>query len=296
MRFVVVTGMSGGGKATAIKILEDEGYYCVDNLPVRLIDKFMELVFMPGSNVDKVVLGLDVRADRPFVYVEEVLTALRDRGYEYDILFMDASDETLIKRYKETRRAHPCEPQGRVEDGIRKEREILRQIKKKADYVFDTSNLLVRELREELIRIFVDNEKYNSLIVSVMSFGFKYGIPTDADLVFDVRFLPNPYYVEELKHLTGNDRPVSDFVLSFPQTTQFREKLADMIRFLIPHYVEEGKNQLVIAIGCTGGQHRSVTMANCLYETKRRMKTASQAAANDELARAFSGTSPWPQA
>ena len=266
MRFVVVTGMSGGGKATAIKILEDEGYYCVDNLPVRLIDKFMELVFMPGSNVDKVVLGLDVRADRPFVYVEEVLTALRDRGYEYDILFMDASDETLIKRYKETRRAHPCEPQGRVEDGIRKEREILRQIKKKADYVFDTSNLLVRELREELIRSFVDNEKYNSLIVSVMSFGFKYGIPTDADLVFDVRFLPNPYYVEELKHLTGNDRPVSDFVLSFPQTTQFREKLADMIRFLIPHYVEEGKNQLVIAIGCTGGQHRSVTMANCLYE------------------------------
>lgn len=266
MRFVVVTGMSGGGKATAIKILEDEGYYCVDNLPVRLIDKFMELVFMPGSNVDKVVLGLDVRADRPFVYVEEVLTALRDKGYEYDILFMDASDETLIKRYKETRRAHPCEPQGRVEDGIRKEREILRQIKKKADYVFDTSNLLVRELREELIRIFVDNEKYNSLIVSVMSFGFKYGIPTDADLVFDVRFLPNPYYVEELKHLTGNDRPVSDFVLSFPQTTQFREKLADMIRFLIPHYVEEGKNQLVIAIGCTGGQHRSVTMANCLYE------------------------------
>ena len=261
-----MTGMSGGGKATAIKILEDEGYYCVDNLPVRLIDKFMELVFMPGSNVDKVVLGLDVRADRPFVYVEEVLTALRDRGYEYDILFMDASDETLIKRYKETRRAHPCEPQGRVEDGIRKEREILRQIKKKADYVFDTSNLLVRELREELIRIFVDNEKYNSLIVSVMSFGFKYGIPTDADLVFDVRFLPNPYYVEELKHLTGNDRPVSDFVLSFPQTTQFREKLADMIRFLIPHYVEEGKNQLVIAIGCTGGQHRSVTMANCLYE------------------------------
>ena len=154
MRFVVVTGMSGGGKATAIKILEDGGYYCVDNLPVRLIDKFMELVFMPGSNVDKVVLGLDVRADRPFVYVEEVLAALRQRGYDYEILFMDASDDTLIKRYKETRRAHPCEPQGRVEDGIRKEREILRQIKSKADYVFDTSSLLVRELREELIRVF----------------------------------------------------------------------------------------------------------------------------------------------
>ena len=269
MRFVVVTGMSGGGKATAIKILEDGGYYCVDNLPVRLIDKFMELVFMPGSNVDKVVLGLDVRADRPFVYVEEVLAALRQRGYDYEILFMDASDDTLIKRYKETRRAHPCEPQGRVEDGIRKEREILRQIKSKADYVFDTSSLLVRELREELIRVFVDNEKYNSLIVSVMSFGFKNGIPHDADLVFHVRFLPNPYYIDELKELTGNDKPVSDYVLSFPQTTQFRKMLGEMIRFLIPYYVEEGKNQLVIAIGCTGGQHRSVTMANCLYDDLR---------------------------
>ena len=266
MRFVVVTGMSGGGKATAIKILEDGGYYCVDNLPVRLIDKFMELVFMPGSNIDKVVLGLDVRADRPFIYVEEVLSALRERGYDYEILFMDASDDTLIKRYKETRRAHPCEPQGRVEDGIRKEREILRQIKSKADYVFDTSSLLVRELREELIRVFVDDEKYNALIVSVMSFGFKNGIPHDADLVFDVRFLPNPYYIDELKNLTGNDKPVSDYVLSFPQTTEFRKMLSSMIRFLIPYYVDEGKNQLVIAIGCTGGQHRSVTIANCLYE------------------------------
>ncbi len=266
MRFVVVTGMSGGGKATAIKILEDGGYYCVDNLPVRLIDKFMELVFKPGSNVDKVVLGLDVRADRPFVYVEEVLTTLRERGYDYEILFMDASDETLIKRYKETRRAHPCEPQGRVEDGIRREREILRHIKSKADYVFDTSSLLVRELREELIRVFVDDEKYNSLIVSVMSFGFKNGIPNDADLVFDVRFLPNPFYIDELRNLTGNDKPVSDYVMSFPQTTEFRKKLTEMIRFLIPYYVAEGKNQLVIGIGCTGGQHRSVTIANCLYE------------------------------
>ena len=266
MRFVVVTGMSGGGKATAIKILEDGGYYCVDNLPVRLIDKFMELVFMPGSNVDKVVLGLDVRADRPFIYVEEVLSTLREKGYPYEILFMDADDETLIRRYKETRRAHPCDPQGRVIDGIRKEREILRQIKSKADYVFDTSSLLVRELREELIRVFVDDEKYNSLIVSVMSFGFKNGIPHDADLVFDVRFLPNPFYIDELKNLTGNDKPVSDYVLSFPQTTEFRKMLSSMIRFLIPYYVDEGKNQLVIAIGCTGGQHRSVTIANCLYE------------------------------
>lgn len=266
MRVVVVTGMSGGGKATAIKILEDGGYYCVDNLPVRLIGKFMELVYMPGSNIDKVVLGLDVRADRPFVYVEEVLAALREQGYPYEILFMDASDETLIRRYKETRRAHPCAPQGRVEDGIRREREILRLIKSKADYVFDTSDLLVRELREELVRVFVENGKYNSLIVSVMSFGFKNGIPQDADLVFDVRFLPNPFYIEELRNMTGEDAPVSEYVLSFPQTKIFREKLVDMIRFLLPCYVSEGKNHLVIAIGCTGGQHRSVTLANCLYE------------------------------
>jgi UPF0042 nucleotide-binding protein len=257
--------MSGGGKATAINILEDEGYYCVDNLPVRLIDKFMELVFMPGSNVDKVVLGLDVRADRPFIYVEEVLSTLRQKGYNYEILFMDASDDTLIRRYKETRRMHPCEPQGRVEDGIRREREILRQIKAKADYVIDTSHLLVRELREELIRVFVDDEQYNSLIVTVMSFGFKHGIPQDADLVFDVRFLPNPFYVEELKPLTGNDPEVADYVLSFAQSGEFRKKLTDLISFLIPYYVEEGKNQLVICFGCTGGKHRSVTMANELY-------------------------------
>ncbi|MDD6691420.1 MAG: RNase adapter RapZ [Lachnospiraceae bacterium] len=265
MRFVIVTGMSGSGKATAIKMLEDEGYYCVDNLPVRLIDKFMELVMMPASDISKVALGLDVRADKPFAYVEEVLNALRDKGYKYEILFMDASDEVLVRRYKESRRVHPLSPEGRVEDGIRREREILKNIKSKADYVIDTSNLLTRELRQELIRIFQDNKHYNSLMISVMSFGFKYGIPADADLVFDVRFLPNPYYIDTLKHLTGNDKPVQDYVESFPQTKQFMEKLQDMITFLIPYYVKEGKNQLVIAIGCTGGQHRSVTLANDLY-------------------------------
>ncbi|MCI1397807.1 MAG: RNase adapter RapZ [Lachnospiraceae bacterium] len=265
MRFVIVTGMSGGGKATAIKILEDEGYYCVDNLPVRLIDKFMELVMMPASDISKVALGLDVRADKPFAYVEEVLTALRERGYRYEILFMDASDEVLVRRYKESRRAHPLSPEGRVEDGIHREREILKNIKSKSDYVIDTSNLLTRELRQELIRIFQDNKHYNSLMINVMSFGFKYGIPADADLVFDVRFLPNPYYIDSLKHLTGNDTPVQEYVESFPQTKQFMEKLQDMITFLIPYYVKEGKNQLVIAIGCTGGQHRSVTLANDLY-------------------------------
>lgn len=265
MRFVVVTGMSGGGKATAIKFLEDEGFYCVDNLPVRLIDKFMELVFMPENKISKVVLGLDVRADQPFAYVEEVLAALREKGYQYEILFMDASDAVLIRRYKETRRAHPMAPEGRIEDGIRAEREVLQGIKAKADYVIDTSRLLTRDLKEELIRIFQDNRKYNSLMISITSFGFKYGIPSDADLVFDVRFLPNPFYVEELKHLTGNDKPIQEFVWSYPQSKEFQDRLEEMISFLIPYYVKEGKNQLVIAIGCTGGRHRSVAMANDLY-------------------------------
>ena len=269
MRFVVVTGMSGSGKLTAIHFLEDMGYYCVDNLPVRLIDPFMELVSAPGSDVDKVVLGLDVRADKSFDNVEQVLAALKKKGYKYEILFMDASDEVLIKRYKETRRQHPVCPSGRVEDGIAQERKILEQIKKDADYVIDTSGLLTRVLKEELIRIFVKDEDYNSLMISIMSFGFKNGIPADADLVFDVRFLPNPFYVESLKKLTGNDKPVRDYVMSFPEAGQFMEKLEDMISFLIPGYVKEGKNQLVIAIGCTGGQHRSVTIANALAERLR---------------------------
>ncbi len=265
MRFVIVTGMSGSGKATAAKMLEDEGYYVVDNLPVRLIDKFVELMNMPGSEISKVVLGLDIRADRSFTYVEEVLEAIKKQGFEYEILFMDASDEVLIKRYKETRRAHPMAPEGRVEDGIRKEREVLKNIRAKADYIIDTSNLLTRELKQELIHIFMENKEYNSLIVSVMSFGFKYGIPSDADLVFDVRFLPNPYYIDALKHQTGNDKPVQEYVESFPQTKEFMNKLEDMITFLIPNYIKEGKNQLVIAVGCTGGHHRSVTLANDLY-------------------------------
>lgn len=269
MRFVVVTGMSGGGKLTAVRFLEDMGYYCVDNLPVRLIDPFMELVSAPGSDVDKVVLGLDVRADKSFDNVEQVLAALKKKGYKYEILFMDASDEVLIKRYKETRRQHPVSPTGRVEDGIAQERKILEQIKKEADYVIDTSGLLTRVLKEELVKIFVKDEKYNSLMISIMSFGFKNGIPADADLVFDVRFLPNPFYVESLKKLTGNDKPVRDYVMSFPEAGQFMEKLEDMISFLIPGYVKEGKNQLVIAIGCTGGQHRSVTIANALAEKLR---------------------------
>ena len=219
----------------------------------------------PGTEITKVALGLDVRADQPFEDVRKTLGKLRDDGYAFEILFMDASDNVLIKRYKETRRMHPLSPEGRIEDGVSKERKILESIKKKSDYVIDTSNLLTRELREELGRIFVGNEGYNSLMITILSFGFKNGIPADADLVFDVRFLPNPFYIDELKHKTGNDKEVQDYVLSFIEASDFMEKLVDMLNFLIPNYIKEGKYQLVVGIGCTGGKHRSVTLANELY-------------------------------
>ncbi len=269
MRFVVVTGMSGGGKSTALKMLEDAGYYCVDNLPVSLVEKFVELVSVPGSEVSKVALGLDVRTDQSFQDVTRVLEQLRTAGYKFEILFMDAEEGVLIRRYKETRRVHPLAQQERVEEGVRKERKILENIRRSADYVIDTSNVLTRELKEELDRIFVENQEYNSLMVTVMSFGFKHGIPADADLVLDVRFLPNPFYVEDLKYKTGNDKEVQDYVMGFPEAGEFMEKLTDMLRFLIPNYVKEGKYRLVVAIGCTGGKHRSVTLANELY---KRMK------------------------
>ena len=265
MRFVVVTGMSGSGKRTAMKMLEDVGFYCVDNLPVPLIEKFVELIATPNSEISKVALGLDVRADQPFGDAQRVLDELKENGYFFEILFMDASDAVLLKRYKETRRMHPLSLEGRVEEGVHKEREILQGIKKKADYVIDTSNLLTRELKEEIDHIFVRKEEYNSLMVTILSFGFKNGIPADADLVFDVRFLPNPFYIDELKHKTGNDKEVQDYVMSFPEALVFVDKLTDMLDFLIPNYVKEGKHQLVIGIGCTGGKHRSVTLANELY-------------------------------
>ena len=265
MRFVVVTGMSGAGKRTVMKMLEDVEFYCVDNLPVPLIEKFMELVATPNGEISKVALGLDVRADQPFGDAQQILDKLRKNGYLFEILFLDAGDAVILKRYKETRRLHPLAPEGRVEDGVRREREILQQIKQKADYVIDTSNLLTRELREEIDHIFVRNEEYNSLMVTILSFGFKNGIPADADLIFDVRFLPNPFYIDELKHQTGNDKAVQDYVMSFPEAEIFLQKLADMLDFLIPNYVKEGKHQLVIGIGCTGGKHRSVTLANELY-------------------------------
>ena len=266
MRFVIVTGMSGGGKSTAMNMLEDAGFYCADNMPVALIEKFMELLSMPNCEIEKAALGLDVRADQSFDDVNKLIDELREKGYPIEILFLEASDRVLLKRYKETRRLHPLSTDGDLMRGITREREILSSMRSRADYVIDTTNLLTRELKAELDRIFVDDEKYNSLMINIMSFGFKHGIPQDADLVFDVRFLPNPFYIDELKHKTGLDKEVQDYVMSYPEAHQFLDKLTDMINFLIPNYVKEGKYQLVVAIGCTGGKHRSVTLANKLYE------------------------------
>lgn len=265
MRFVIVTGMSGAGKRTALKMLEDAGYFCVDNLPVPLVDKFAELATNPAQEYGKVALGLDVRSIHEPQAVERLIHMLEGGGYPFEILFLEAGNQTLVKRYKETRRSHPLSRGGRIDEGIERERLILEKLKQQANYIIDTSQLLTRDLHAELDKIFVEQQEYRNLFITVLSFGFKYGIPEDADLVFDVRFLPNPYYVEDLKYKTGNDREVQDYVLNSDTARIFVEKLTDLTDFLLPNYIAEGKNQLVIAVGCTGGKHRSVTLANKLY-------------------------------
>ena len=240
MRLVVVTGMSGSGKRTALKMLEDMGFYCVDNLPVKLIDKFVDLVSEKNTELTKVAMGIDVRADEPFSEVVKILNDIKARDIRLEILFLETSEQVLLRRYKETRRLHPLSPDGRVEEGIRKEREILVDIRKIADYVIDTSNLLTRDFKEELDKIFLQNKQYNNLMVNILSFGFKNGIPQDADLVFDVRFLPNPFYVERLKNLTGLDEAVQDYVMGFKEAGEFLDMLENMLRFLIPNYIKEG--------------------------------------------------------
>ena len=266
MRLVIVTGMSGAGKTAALKMLEDMGFYCVDNLPIPLVGKFAELVESSSGAIKSGALGIDVRSGEELCQLENTLGEWDRLKFPYEILFLDANDEILIKRYKETRRNHPLAGTQRLDRGIAKEREKLKFLKKRADYILDTSKLLTRELRGELEKIFLDHERFSSLFVTVLSFGFKYGIPSDADLVFDVRFLPNPYYDDSLRYHTGTEREVQDFVKQGGTADIFLGKLYDMIDFLLPYYVQEGKNQLVIAVGCTGGKHRSVTIANMLHE------------------------------
>lgn len=266
MRFLIVSGMSGAGKITALKMLEDIGYFCVNNLPIELLRKFAEIAYDKKIEVEDVAVGINIRSEEEVPQLTRSLDTLAQEGYPYEILFLDANNETLIKRYKETRRSHPLVKDGRVEAGIIKERKLIDFIKKEAKYIIDTSELLTRELKIELEKIFLKNEPYSNFIITVLSFGFKYGIPTEADLVFDVRFLPNPYYDLELRPLTGNDKPIQDFVMNCEEASTFLDKLEDMMQFLIPNYINEGKYSLVVAIGCTGGKHRSVTLANGIYE------------------------------
>ena len=243
MRFVIVSGMSGAGKSTALKVLEDFGFFCVDNLPVALLPNFGEIASDRQTEVDKVAVGVDIRNGEQLTRLNSQLEVLCELGIEYEILFLDAEDETLVKRYKETRRTHPLAKEDRIETGISREREMISFIRDRADYIIDTTTLLTR----------------------VLSFGFKYGIPSDADLVFDVRFLPNPYYEQALRPLTGNDRSIQEYVMKNGDGRKFLDKLEDLMQFLIPRYLDEGKNSLVIGIGCTGGKHRSVTITNGLY-------------------------------
>lgn len=267
MRFVIVTGLSGAGKTQAIRSLEDLGFFCVDNLPPTLIPKFAEACYKTEGKIQKIALVIDIRGGKFFDDLFESLNYLKKESYKYEILFLDASDEVLIKRFKESRRKHPLSPAGRVLNGISEERNRLREVKDRSDNIIDTSTLSTRELRGVINKIYGEEGQVETqLMITVVSFGFKYGIPLDSDLVFDVRFLPNPYYIPHLKKHSGQDDLIKDYVMSFDVSKNFVEKLEDMLKFLIPNYIKEGKRQLIISIGCTGGRHRSVSIANTIYE------------------------------
>lgn len=267
MRFVIVTGLSGAGKTQATRTLEDLGYFCVDNLPPKLISKFADACLQSDGKIDKVALVIDIRGGIFFDDLFESLEELKKNNFTYEILFLEASDEVLIKRFKEARRSHPLSPGGRIITGIEDERKKLREIKNRADNIIDTSKYAIKDLKEKLNLLYGTGEISNKqLKLTILSFGFKYGIPTDSDLVFDVRFIPNPFYIPELKPYSGNDKPVQDYVLQQEETKGFLVRLKDMLEFLIPNYIKEGKRQLIISIGCTGGRHRSVAIANAVYE------------------------------
>lgn len=266
MQYTIVTGMSGSGKTKVIRYLEDMGYFCIDNMPPVLIPKFSEMLSSVNGNFNNVALVIDIRVGDMINELLEQIDDLKRKGYDCMLLYMDADDETLVKRYKEIRRQHPLDNAKGLLASIRQEREMLGALYNAADYVIDTSKLSVQDLLQKLKSIYASADSHQGLEINVMAFGFKYGMPMDADLVFDVRCFPNPFYIDELKHRTGNDKEVQDYVMSFPTAQQFLAKLEDMMSFMIPLYIEEGKISLSIAIGCTGGKHRSITMTNKLAD------------------------------
>lgn len=266
MKFLVITGMSGAGKSQAMKVMEDMGYYCMDNLPPALLSKFAELCRESKKPIDKVAVVVDIRGGEFFQHLFESLNELCNNGVSYKILFLDASDNVLIKRYKELRRPHPLTPDGSLINGITRERELLNDVKDRADYIIDTSKLTLGMFREEISKLFLEGGEKRNISISITSFGFKHGILLDGDLIFDVRFLPNPYYISELKEYSGETEGVKEYVFKWQQTNIFISKVIEMLEFLIPYYVEEGKTQLVVGIGCTGGFHRSVAITNRIGE------------------------------
>lgn len=272
MKFVIVTGMSGAGKSTSMRILEDAGYFCVDNLPVQFIEKFYDLAVNSKEERDKIAVGIDVRSGSDLAMVGDVIDNINKDGKNCHILFMDASRDTLIKRYKETRRMHPLTNDGNIEEAIEREKKELAFLKKRADFIINTDALIIKDVKAEIEKIFVEDKSFSNIFINVMSFGFKYGVPRDADLVFDVRFMPNPFYVADLKPKTGLDKEVNEYVMNSQESKEFVAKLDEMIKFLIPNYIKEGKTQLVIAIGCTGGKHRSITVAKQLYESLKEIE------------------------
>lgn len=267
MKFLVVTGLSGSGKSGVINVLEDIGYYCIDNIPPQLIPKFAEICIKSENMIHNVAIVTDIRGGELFLELDEGIAYFKENDIDYKILFLDASDDVLVRRYKETRRRHPLDEQshGSLMKAISAEREVLMPVRAKADYYIDTSDLSMAQLKENVYSLFLDNPN-DSMVVKVMSFGFKFGCAREADLVFDVRCLPNPFYIPELKQHTGLEECVRDYVMSFEQSKQFLAKLTDMIDFLLPLYHTEGKSQLVIAFGCTGGKHRSVTFAEEIFK------------------------------
>ncbi|MBE7027924.1 MAG: RNase adapter RapZ [Ruminococcaceae bacterium] len=269
MQYIIVTGLSGAGKSSAIHILEDIGYYCIDNMPPTLVRNFITLCQNSNMNMDKIAFVADARSGELIKKLANEIMEIKKSGDQCEVLFLEASDECIIKRYKETRRKHPHSKGGRVIDGIEMERELLSSIRRKSDYIIDTSGLKANQLREQIIAIFESREKYENINITILSFGFKRGIPLDSDLMLDVRFLPNPFYEENLKEHTGLDPDVRDYVMHWDVTMEFIQHLHSFVEFLIPQYIEEGKPQLVISIGCTGGKHRSVALAEELGEFLR---------------------------
>ncbi|MBQ7717742.1 MAG: RNase adapter RapZ [Clostridia bacterium] len=270
MRVVIVTGLSGAGKTRAIRSLEDVGYYCVDNMPPFLVSKFVEMCYNSQGKLPRVALVVDARGKEMFSELKGELKILNERGFEYEILFLEASDETIIKRYKETRRKHPLSAGVTVRDAIDSERELLADTKKIADYIIDTTNMKPEHLNENIKSLFSEVSDRENMVINIVSFGFKYGLPLDCDLVFDVRFMRNPFYVEELREKTGLEKEIIEYVMSSDEFKEFNVKLIDFIEYLIPQYIEEGKGNLVIGIGCTGGKHRSVVVAENLCNALRK--------------------------